>query len=116
MRQGLAKTMGSVSSQQEFDYTEDTEFVAEPGLGIDISFIAMIQAKLSLLTLLRNTDSSLADIDAEMVIWVNSARPEDGELFSQPMARYFVRVPKVASCPSCGEVSDVTSEEVGEAP
>ena len=116
VRQGLAKTMGSISSQQEFDYTEDTELVAEPGLGMDVSFIAMIQAKLALLTLLRNTESSLDDIDAEMIIWVNSARPEDGDLFSQPMARYFVRVSKVESCPSCGSDSDVTSEEVGDVP
>ena len=112
VRQGLAKTMGSVSSQQEFDYTDDSEFVAEPGLGMDVSFIAMIQAKLALLTLLRDTESTLDDIDAEMIIWVNSARPEDGDLFSQPMARYFVRVPKVESCPSCGTDSDVTSGEV----
>ena len=76
----------------------------------------MIQAKLALLTLLRDTESSLGDIDAEMIIWVNSARPEDGELFSQPMARYFVRVSKVESCPSCGMGSDVTAEEVGGVP
>ena len=116
VRQGLANTMGSISSQQDFDYTDDPEFVAEPGLGMDVSFIAMIQAKLALLTLLRDTESSLDDIDAEMIIWVNSARPEDGDLFSQPMARYFVRVSKVESCPSCGTGSDVTSEEVGDVP
>ena len=116
VRQGLANTMRSISGQQEFDYTDDSELVAEPGLGLDVSFIAMIQAKLALLTLLRDTESSLGDIDAEMIIWVNSARPEDGDLFSQPMARYFVRVPKVESCPSCGVGSDITSEEVGGVP
>ena len=116
VRQGLAKTMGSISSQQEFDYTDDSEFVAEPGLGLDVSFIAMIQARVALLTLLRDTESSLDDIGAEMIIWVNSARPEDGDLFSQPMARYFVRVPKVESCPSCGTGSDVTAEEAGGVP
>ena len=113
VRQGLAKTMGAVSSQEDLDYTDDSELVAEPGLGMDVSFIAMIQAKMALLTLLRDTESSLEDIDAEMIIWVNSARPEDGDLFSQPMARYFVRVSKVDSCPSCGEESEVTSQEVG---
>ena len=116
VRQGLANTMGSISSQQEFDYTDDSDLVAEPGLGMDVSFIAMIQAKFALLTLLRDTESSLDDIDAEMIIWVNSACPEDGDLFSQPMARYFVRVSKVESCPSCGSGSDVTSEEVGGVP
>ena len=113
VRQGMAKTMGAVSSQEDLDYTDDSGLVAEPGLGMDVSFIAMIQAKMALLTLLRDTESSLEDIDAEMIIWVNSARPEDGVLFSQPMARYFVRVSKVDNCPSCGEDSDVTSQQVG---
>ena len=72
VRQGLASTMRSISSQQVFDYTDDSEFQAEPGLGIDVSFIAMIHAKLALMTLLRDTPSTLGDIDAEMIIWINS--------------------------------------------
>ncbi|MCH7477575.1 MAG: ThiF family adenylyltransferase, partial [SAR324 cluster bacterium] len=32
VRQGLAKTMGAVSSQEDLDYTDDSGLVAEPGL------------------------------------------------------------------------------------
>ena len=102
VRQALASTMRSISSQQEFDYTDDSEFQAEPGLGLDVSFIAMIHAKFALMTLLKDTESLLGDLDAEMVIWVNSARPEDGELFERPLTRHLLRVPKSEDCPSCG--------------
>lgn len=106
VRQGLANTMRSISSQQEFDYTDDSDLVAEPGLGLDVSFISLIHAKLALLTLLRDTSSTLEDIDAEMIIWINSARPQDGELFERPLARHFVKVPKFQDCPACGGDQD----------
>ena len=51
--------MRSISSQQVFDYTDDAEFQAEPGLGLEVSFIAMIHAKLALMTLLKGTESAL---------------------------------------------------------
>ena len=102
VRQALAGTMRSISSQQVFDYTDDTEFQAEPGLGLEVSFIAMIHAKLALMTLLKGTESALGDLDAEMIIWVNSARPQDGELFERPLTRHLVRVPKSEDCPTCG--------------
>ena len=108
VRQGMAATMRNISSDQVVDYTDDAGFQAEPGLGLDVSFIALIHAKVVLLTLLRDVETSLGDINADMIIWTNAARPEDGELFEQPMARYFVRVPKNENCPSCGSGSDVT--------
>tara|TARA_B100001971_G_C17982029_1_gene427892 strand:- start:396 stop:719 length:324 start_codon:yes stop_codon:yes gene_type:complete len=96
----------SLSSQQSFDYTDDEEFQAEPGLGLDVAFIALLQAKVALMTLLRGTDSSVGDIDAQMIIWTNTARPEDGKLFAEPMARYFVSVSKSPDCPACGEITE----------
>ena len=102
VRQALASTMRSISSQQAFDYTDDSEFQAEPGLGLEVSFIAMIHAKMALMTLLKGTESALGDLDAEMIIWVNSARPQDGELFERPLTRHLVRVPKSEDCPTCG--------------
>ena len=107
VRQGLANTMRSISSQQVFDYTDDAELQAEPGLGLDVAFIAMIHAKVALMTLLRGSPSGLGDIDAEMVIWTNSARPQDGELFERPLTRHLVRVPKSDDCPSCGGNTDL---------
>lgn len=102
VRQGLANTMRSISTQQVFDYTDDSEFQAEPGLGLDVSFISMIHTKVALMTLLRGTESTLGDIDAEMVLWTNTARPQDGELFDRSMTRYLVRVAKSENCPACG--------------
>ena len=104
VRQNLAETIRSISSVQEFDYTDDSDFKAEPGLGLDVSFIALVQAKFALMTLLRDTESSLGYIDAEMIIWTNWARPEDGQLFERPMTSTLVRVAKSDECPSCGEV------------
>lgn len=103
VRQGLANTMRSISSQQVFDYTEDTELEAEPGLGLDVAFLALIHAKMALLTLLRGTQSTLGDIGHEMIIWTNWARPQDGELFQRPLTSHFVRVPRSQDCPCCGE-------------
>ena len=111
VRQKLADTMRSISSQQQFDYTDDTDLEPEPGMGMDVSMIALLQAKMALATLLRGTGSAIEDIDADMIIWTNSARPEDGKLFEQPMARYFVRVPKADGCPACGEPTSTTGDE-----
>jgi molybdopterin/thiamine biosynthesis adenylyltransferase len=106
VRQRTASMIRSLSSQQSFDYTDDEEFQAEPGLGLDVAFIALLQAKVALMTLLRGTDSSVGDIDAQMIIWTNTARPEDGKLFAEPMARYFVSVSKSPDCPACGEITE----------
>ena len=118
VRQGMASTMRSISSQQVFDYTDDSQLPAEPGLGLGIAFIALIHAKLALLTLLRGTGSALEDIDAEMIIWTNSARPEDGELFERPLVRHLVRVAKAENCPACSwlagaDDADALEDELG---
>jgi hypothetical protein len=94
-----------------FDYTEDSEFQAEPGLGLDVSFIAMIHTKVALMTLLRGTESTIGDIDAEMVLWTNTARPQDGKLFERAMTHYLVHVPKSKDCPVCGIDSDLIPAE-----
>ena len=90
-----------------YDFDHVPEYVALPEFLSARRYVATPDLKK------LRPESSLEDIDAEMIIWVNSARPEDGVLFSQPMARYFVRVSKVDGCPSCGEDSDVTSQQVG---
>jgi molybdopterin/thiamine biosynthesis adenylyltransferase len=110
VRQGMADVLRPLSADRVFDYTEDTEdaddFQAEPGLGLDVGFIAMIQAKVALMTLLRGENSHVGDIDAQMVVWTNTPRPEDGKLFSEPMARYFVSVSKSPGCPACGYLAE----------
>ena len=111
VRQGMANTMRSISSQQVFDYTDNSELQAEPGLGLDVSFIAMIHTKIALMTLLRGTESIVGDIDAEMVLWTNTARPQDGELFERAMTRYLVRIAKSEKCSSCGVDSEMISRQ-----
>ena len=102
VRQDLSETIRSISTAQEFDYTDDTVFQAEPGLGLDVSSIALVQTRFALMTLLRESGSTLGDIDAEMIIWTNWARPQDGELFERPMMSHYLRVAKSDDCPSCG--------------
>ncbi len=102
VRQNLSETIRSISTSQEFDYTDDSVFQAEPGLGLDVSSIALVQTRFALMTLLRESGSSLGDIDAEMIIWTNWARPQDGELFERPMMSHYLRVAKSDDCPSCG--------------
>jgi molybdopterin/thiamine biosynthesis adenylyltransferase len=104
VRQGLSETTGSLTAPSESDYTDDPDLEAEPGLGLDVGFIASLHTKLALLTLLRGSDTTIQDIDSEMIIWVNSAKPEDGDLFATPLSRYFVRVPRVKDCPACGSI------------
>ena len=111
VREDMAETVRSISTNQEFDYTDDTVFEAEPGLGLDVSFIALVQAKFALMTLLRDTGSTLGDIDAEMIIWTNWARPDDGQLFERPMMSHYLRVAQSDDCPSCG--GDMQSEGEG---
>lgn len=105
VRQGMVSTIQSISRPQEVDYTDEEGLVAEPGLGLDVSFIALIHAKLALLTMLRGTGSTLEDIDADMILWVNSARPQDGELFERPLVRHFVKVAKNQDCAACGDLA-----------
>ena len=111
VREDMAETVRSISTNQEFDYTDDTVFEAEPGLGLDVSFIALVQARFALMTLLRDTGSTLGDIDAEMIIWTNWARPDDGQLFERPMMSHYLRVAQSDDCPSCG--GDMQSEGEG---
>jgi len=111
VREDMAETVRSISTNQEFDYAGDAVFEAEPGLGLDVSFIALVQAKFALMTLLRDTGSTLGDIDAEMIIWTNWARPDDGQLFERPMMSHYLRVAQSDDCPSCG--GDMQSEGEG---
>ena len=46
-----------------------------------------------------------------MIIWVNSARPEDGELFERPLTRHLERVPKSEDCPTCGDSWNESQDE-----
>lgn len=89
-----SKPMESVA----YSNIESTEhYQAEPGLGLDIHFIALIQAKIALLTLLRNTESLLEDIPYNFLLWGN--RKE--WIFPDPFKCIYANVHKRKNCPTC---------------
>lgn len=79
---------------------EASKLRPEPGLGIDVGFIALIHAKVALLTLLRGTDSALGDFETDMVLWGNRSEWlfEDEE----PLCRIFVKMERRPDCVACG--------------
>jgi len=83
---------------------EDPEgvFVAEPGLGLDVRFIALIAAKMALLTLLRGTGSALEDFPSDFVFWGN--RKE--YLFPEPLYAQFATCGYSEECSTCGADRD----------
>ncbi|MBI2919056.1 MAG: ThiF family adenylyltransferase [Chloroflexi bacterium] len=101
VRQTLVDTVRALAEDEGDDYTAPSEPVkAEPGLGLDVGMIALLQARVALLTLLRGT-GTLEDLDADIILWVNRARPEEGGVFTRPLSRYFARVRPLSDCPVC---------------
>lgn len=111
VRQNLARTPGIVSSTAAGEYTDDLDAPHEPGLGIDVGFIANLQVKIALSGLLDDRIPVFNDPEDQMVIWVNSARPEDGPLFGSSLSRYFVKVPRVPECRTCGVLMNFEEPE-----
>jgi molybdopterin/thiamine biosynthesis adenylyltransferase len=74
-------------------------FRAAPGLGLDVHFIALIQAKLALMTLLRGTNTVLSDIPYNFLFWGN--RKE--WIFPEPFKCIFARTENRADCSTCGD-------------
>ena len=83
------------------------EYKAEPGLGIDAQMIAMIQAKMGLLTLLRGEETTLENWPADFILWGNEAK----WIFPQPLYAQFVETHKREDCPTC-ELLRKTPEEM----
>ncbi|MGA2435415.1 MAG: ThiF family adenylyltransferase [Bryobacteraceae bacterium] len=74
------------------------DFRAEPGLGMDVHFLALIQTKLALMTLLRGTASILGDIPYNFLFWGN--RKE--WIFPEPFKAIFAKTERRADCATCG--------------
>jgi molybdopterin/thiamine biosynthesis adenylyltransferase len=73
------------------------DIIAEPGLGMDVGMIALIHAKMALLTLLRGTSSQLAPLPTNWVLWGNRAE----WVFQKPLESIFLDVPRRPNCPFC---------------
>jgi len=81
-------------------------FKAEPGLGLDVHFIALIQAKVGLLTLLRGSESNFEDISYNFLMWGN--RKE--WIFKKPFTCLYANIEKREDCPTCGSGKDLLDQ------
>ena len=104
VRHGLANTSGTMSVALGGDYTDEPDISHEPGLGIDVGFIANLHVRIAL-SALEESIAIFNNPEDQMIIWVNSAKPSDGPLFGTPLSRYFVTVPRVPDCRTCGMIS-----------
>ena len=69
-----------------------------PGLGLDVRMIAMLHAKLCLLTLLARAGADVPDVDANVVLFANA--PVEG-LLPRAFASALVKVPSQDGCLAC---------------
>lgn len=95
--------------QGKIDYSnidKSGSFKAEPGLGLDVHFIALIQAKVGLLTLLRGSASKLEDIPYHFLMWGN--RKE--WIFKEPFKCIYANTEKREDCPTCGSGKDLLDQ------
>lgn len=111
VRQNLARTPGIVSATVAGEYADDVDTPHEPGLGIDVGFIANLQVKIAVSGLLDDRVPAFNDPGDQMIIWVNSARPQDGPLFGSSLSRYFVKVPRLPDCRTCGVLTNFEEPE-----
>ena len=107
VRHGLANTSGTMSIALGGDYTDEPDIPHEPGLSIDVGFIANLHVRIALSALSEEDVPIFNNPDDQMIIWVNTAKPSDGPLFGTPLSRYFVTVPRVPDCRTCGIVPNI---------
>jgi len=81
----------------DYSSADPTQVVAEPGLGIDVAFIALILTKMALLTLLRLTQSTLEDLPTNYIMWGNRR----AWVFEHPLQTLFIDIPVDPLCPVC---------------
>lgn len=94
--------------KKTIDYSSEdpTQVVAEPGLGLDVAFIGLILTKMALLTLLRDTQSSLEEFPKNYVMWGN----RKWWLFEYPLQSIFLDVSVNPTCPVCHREAYVEEE------
>jgi len=76
-----------------------------PGVGIDVSIIALLTARFALQTIfLINGDKiSYPDDGHHHLLWGN----EEGWVFNNPLESIPYEYPRVKNCPACGEASEI---------
>lgn len=84
-----------------------SEFRAEPGLSIDAHMIALIQAKMALLTLLRKEETTLEDYPTDFLLWGNRRE----WIFPEPLYCKFAKTAFRKECPTCQSVRMKKAEQ-----
>ncbi|MCX6021105.1 MAG: ThiF family adenylyltransferase [Chloroflexi bacterium] len=116
---GVADLFDSAPKVSEIDYAaieDPTRFVAEPGLGMDVGFVALLLAKTALLTLLRGAESQLDDFADNYLMWGNQAM----WVFDHPLQALFLDIPRQTACEVCDPAgyrirrlgADLTPQEI----
>jgi len=96
--QALGAIPEAITDRVPYSNQSSDDFTAEPGLGIDAHMIALIQAKMILLTLVRDEDTTLEDFPADFIIWGNSP----GWIFQEHLIAQFAATGFSDKCSTCG--------------
>ena len=76
---------------------DPSEFKAEPGLFVDVCFIALIQTKMALLTLLYGAEIAPEDLPNDFILWGNKKE----WIFPDPFFCQFANVEFRENCSTC---------------
>lgn len=90
------------------DPSRMADLIAEPGLGLDVGVIALLMARMSLMTLLQGTSTTLPDLPTNWLLFGNRAE----WIFQKPLESLFIDVPKRPDCPTCN-YSTYVQQELG---
>ena len=97
----LKESRSRLSASEELDYgavDRSGNLHGAPGLGLDVRLIAMLHAKVCLLTLLTRAGVDVHDVPANVVLFVNA--PVEG-LLERPFASALVEVARQDGCLAC---------------
>jgi molybdopterin/thiamine biosynthesis adenylyltransferase len=103
-RADLTPDLSPKERRQAYQSADANRMVAEPGLGVDINYIASVAAAHALAML--DPEGSRADLLASdgFTLIHGPSRPRDGlaELFTKPLETIRARVTRDEPCPVCG--------------
>jgi hypothetical protein len=98
---GLSPAVGG----QAYQAADANQLVAEPGLGVDISYLAAVAASYVLATLMPSGSRGTLREDGRYLVLVHGGSKPQGdfaELFRKPFEHLAVRVTRPEPCPVCG--------------
>lgn len=104
-RAGVSEAPFPVGGGQAYQSADANQLTAEPGLGVDISYLAAVAASYALAALLPSGSRKalLAD-DKRLVLVHGGSQPQEefAEIFRRPFEHLAVGVNRPEPCPVCG--------------